>query len=174
MLARIVTALAMPTILLAQVPSPLPPHSGSEPPGAEKAASITASTNAAPHEFLTVAETSGFKRTGRYAESLSLYRTFETASPLAKLETIGETPEGREIVMLIVSKDKAFTPAAAAKTGKPIILIQNGIHAGEIAGKDATAMLLRDILVTKRLASLLDGAIILAIPVFNVDGHERF
>ena len=174
MLARLLFTTAMPALVLAQNLSPLPPHSGFEPPAAEKAASLSDSTQAAPKDFLTVAESSGFKETGRYAESLALYHRFTTASPLAKLVTLGRTPEGREMVMLIVSKDKAFTPEAAAKTGKPIVLIQNGIHAGEIAGKDATAMLIRDILVTKRLASLLDNVIVLSIPVFNVDGHERF
>ena len=174
MLARLLLTTAIPALSLAQLLSPLPPHSGFEPPAAGKAASIAASTQAAPKDFLTVAESSGFKKTGRYAESLALYIKFAIASPLAKLVTLGSTPEGREIVMLVLSKDKAFTPEAAAKTGKPIVLIQNGIHAGEIAGKDATAMLLRDVLITKRLASLLDHAIVLAIPVFNVDGHERF
>jgi hypothetical protein len=174
MLARILFSSAMPAFLLAQNLTPLPPHSGYEPPAAAKAVSIVESTQASPKDLLTVAESSGFKETGRYFESLDLYRKLAAVSPLAKLVTLGRTPEGREIVMLIVSKDKAFTPDAAAKTGKPTVLIQNGIHAGEIAGKDATAMLLRDLLVTKRLASLLDRVIVLAIPVFNVDGHERF
>jgi hypothetical protein len=167
-------AILISTATLAQSLAPPPPHSGFEPPAAAKAASIAESTKAAPKEFLTRAETSNFEDTGRYAESLGLYRKFAAASPLAKLLTLGHTPEGREIVMLVISKDRAFTPEAAAKTGKTTILLQNGIHAGEIAGKDATAMLIRDILITKRLASLLDHAIILAIPVFNVDGHERF
>ncbi len=35
-------------------------------------------------------------------------------------------------------------------------------------------MLLRDILVTKSRATLLDHAIVLSIAVFNADGHERF
>jgi hypothetical protein len=174
MLGRLLLTTAMPALLLAQNPSPLPPHSGFEPPAAEQAESLTGSTRAAPKDLLTVAETSGFKETGRYAESLDLYRKLAAASALAKLVTLGKTPEGREIVMLIASKDKAFTPEAAAKTGKPVVLIQNGIHAGEIAGKDATAMLLRDLLATKRLAALLDNVIVLSIPVFNVDGHERF
>ena len=174
MLARLVLTTALPVLLLAQNPAALPPHSAVEPPAAEKAISITESTKASPKDLLTLAETSGFTETGRYSESLALYRKFAAASPLAKLVTLGSTPEGREIVMLIVSKDRAFTPEAAAKTGKPVVLIQNGIHGGEIAGKEATAMLLRDLLVTKRLASLLDNAIILSIPVFNVDGHERF
>lgn len=168
MFARFLLTTAIPALSLAQL------HSGFEPPAAEKAASLASSTQAAPKDFLTVAETSSYKETGQYDESLTFYRRFAKASPFAKLVTLGKTPEGRDIVMLIVSKDKAFTPEAAAKTGKPIVLIQNGIHAGEIAGKDATAMLLRDILITKRLASLIDGAIILAIPVFNVDGFARF
>src|SRR5262249_14279788 len=49
-----------------------------------------------------------------------------------------------------------------------------GIHAGEIDGKDAGLMLLRDIAVTKSRAGLLDGAVILFMPIYNVDGHERF
>jgi hypothetical protein len=174
MIARLFLSTAMPALVLAQNASPLPPHSGFEPPASVKAASIAESTQAAPPDMLTVAESSGFKETGRYAESLALYRKFAASSPFAKLTTLGQTPEGREIVMLIVSSDRAFTPEAAAKTGKPIVLIQNGIHAGEIAGKDATAMLLRDLLVTKRLAPLLDKVMVLAIPVFNVDGHEIF
>src|SRR5581483_5552248 len=100
MRTRILLPLAIPALLLAQNISPLPPHSGYEPPAAEKAQSIAESTKAAPKAFLTVAESSGFKQTGRYAESLDLYRKFAAASPLAKLETLGETPEGREIVML--------------------------------------------------------------------------
>ncbi len=54
------------------------------------------------------------------------------------------------------------------------MLIQNGIHAGEIGGKDASAMLIRDIVLNKRYASLLDRLVLLFIPVFNVDGHEQF
>src|SRR5580700_11268538 len=106
MLARLLLTTAIPALLMAQNPSPLPPHSGFEPPAAGKAASIADSTQAAPRDFLTKAESSGFKETGRYAESLTLYRKFAAASPLAKLETLGLTPEGREVVMLIVSKDK--------------------------------------------------------------------
>ena len=54
-----------------------------------------------------------------------------------------------------------------------MILIQNGIHPGENGGKDASMMLLRDVLVSKRLAAWLDQVILLSIPVFNIDGHEK-
>ncbi len=151
-----------------------PPHSGYEPPAAARAESLEQSRAAAPPALLTHAEKTQFRETGRYADSLELARRLERTSRLVRVITLGRTPQGRDLVMLVVSKDQAFTPEAAARTGKPIILIQNGIHAGEIAGKDATAMLLRDIVVSKRYASWLDHVIVLAIPVFNVDGHERF
>jgi hypothetical protein len=35
-------------------------------------------------------------------------------------------------------------------------------------------MLVRDVAITKRLSRLLDHTIVLFIPIFNVDGHERF
>jgi hypothetical protein len=74
--------------------------------------------------------------------------------------------------IVVVSSDAAFTPSAAAATGKVIVLIQNGIHAGEIDGKDASLMILRD-LALGRHRDLLDGVILLVVPFYNVDGHER-
>ncbi|MGE5489186.1 MAG: M14 family metallopeptidase [bacterium] len=150
-----------------------PPQSNYEPPGAEKTASLAASTAASPRDLLTPAETSNYTRTGRYAEAVEYARKLEKLSPWVRVEKFGTTPQGRDMIMLVVSKDRAFTPQAAARTGKPVIYIQNGIHSGEIAGKDATFMLLRDIVITKRFAGWLDHVILLVVPVFNIDGHER-
>ena len=63
------------------------------------------------------------------------------------------------MIALVVSKDRAFTPEAAAKTGKVVMLIQSGIHAGEIEGKDTVLMLVRDMMVSKRYAAWLDHMI---------------
>jgi hypothetical protein len=52
------------------------------------------------------------------------------------------------------------------------VLAQAGIHAGEIDGKDAGLMLLRDIAFGGKEA-LLDQADFVFVPVFNADGHER-
>jgi hypothetical protein len=54
-----------------------------------------------------------------------------------------------------------------------VVYIQNGIHAGEIEGKDASLALLRDMVVTKTRASLLEKAVVIIVPVYNIDGHER-
>jgi hypothetical protein len=87
--------------------------------------------------------------------------------------TIGTSPQGRELKCLIVAGNEEFTPEKVKKSGKAIILIQNGIHSGEIEGKDACMLLLREMLVTKEKFHLLKNVILLIIPVFNVDGHER-
>lgn len=138
-----------------------------------QAQSLVDSTAASPKDWLTVAERSSFRETGDYAEAVAFYRRLEKASPLARVVEFGKTAEGRPLLVLVASKDRAFTPASARRTAKPVVMLQNGIHAGENGGKDAAMMLLRDILVTKKRAALLDHAIILSIAVFNADGHER-
>ena len=73
---------------------------------------------------------------------------------------------------VVVSKDQAFTPEAARRLTKPIVMLQGGIHAGEIDGKDALLLLLRD-LALGRHPAVLDRVTLLVVPIYNVDGHER-
>ena len=124
--------------------------------------------------WLTYYEQSGFKKTPRYDETMQYCRRLEKASPWIKVTTFGKSPEGRDLILVVISKDGAFDPKKVHKTDKAILLVQNGIHSGEIDGKDACLMLLRDIAITKTKSSLLDHAILLVIPIYNVDGHERF
>jgi hypothetical protein len=53
----------------------------------------------------------------------------------------------------------------------PVMLLQGGIHAGEIDGKDAGFLALRELLSDTRT---LTNIVLVFVPVFNVDGHERF
>ncbi len=123
--------------------------------------------------WLTPFEISGFKSSPDFDETMRWLRRLDSASGWVSLQSFGVTPQGRELPLLILSSDGAFTPAEAKATGKSIVLIQAGIHAGEIDGKDAGMMLLREIAITKTLASLADHSIILFMPIFNLDGHER-
>jgi hypothetical protein len=76
--------------------------------------------------------------------------------------------------MVVVSKEGASTPEELRANGRPTLLAQAGIHAGEIDGKDAGLMLLRDLTVGGSKQALLERANLLFVPIFNVDGHERF
>ena len=91
---------------------------------------------------------------------------------MISLREFGRSAQGRALHVVIAAKDRAFSPEAARKKGRPILLVQAGIHSGEIDGKDAGLMLLRDIAFRNK-GSLLNNATFLFVPIFNPDGHER-
>jgi len=126
-----------------------------------------------PAEWLTVAERSDFRATSSYDQTMVyLYRLEAAAPKLIRVTDFGRSGQGRPLPLVIVSSDAAFTPEAAAATGKPILLIQSCIHAGEVDGKDATLMVLRDIALGRR-PELAKGAVTLFAPIYNPDGHEN-
>jgi hypothetical protein len=124
--------------------------------------------------WITPAEQSDLARTPRYDETVQWLRKLVAAAPELKMISLSKSPEGRDIWMVIASKERAFTPAALRATGKPIFLAQAGIHSGEIDGKDAGMMLLRDMTVRNKKRELLDGANLLFVPILSADAHERF
>jgi hypothetical protein len=137
------------------------------------AATARAATTSTPDTALeTVAEQSKFVRTGRYDEVPRLCEAFAHTWPdLVKCVDFGRTPEGRPMVALVASRSGALTPEEARKRGLPVMLMQGGIHAGEIDGKDAGFLALRELL---RDGNALQNFVLVFVPVFNVDGHERF
>lgn len=137
---------------------------------------IAAPANTATRpDLTTVAERSGYRQTGRYDEVITLCDAYQQAYPQAvRCFDFGTSPQGRPMKAMAVSTRGALTPEAAAAQGLPVVLAQGGIHAGEIDGKDAGFGLLRDLLRGKAGKGLLDKAVLLFVPVFNVDGHENF
>jgi hypothetical protein len=125
-----------------------------------------------PADLRTRAETSAYRATADYDETLAYLHLLEALSPNVKVVPFGTSEQGRAMPLVIVSKDKAFTAGAARRLAKPIVLIQSGIHAGEIDGKDASLMLLRELALGQR-PQVLDASTLLFIPIYNVDGHER-
>ena len=135
---------------------------------------LSHSAHAAP-DLTTVSERSGFTATGRYDEVIKLCGEFQKAYPKqVKCIEFGRTPEGRPMLALVVNGKGIFTPAAAQKAGLPVTLIQGGIHAGEIDGKDAGFLAVRETLDGKLAKGALDKQVLVFVPVFNIDGHERF
>ncbi|MBO9717945.1 MAG: M14 family metallopeptidase [Pseudoxanthomonas sp.] len=134
-----------------------------------------AATPASSDPLATIAERSGFERTGRYDEVAALAAAFQARYPdRVSARSFGTTPEGRPMQVLVVTATGVFDPAEARRRGLPVVLIQGGIHAGEIEGKDAGFLALRQILEGQAAKGVLDKVVWLFVPVFNVDGHERF
>ncbi|NOX36278.1 MAG: M14 family metallopeptidase [Calditrichaeota bacterium] len=129
---------------------------------------------AADSEWDTPYEKSGFQKTPRYPETVAFCQQLDEFSPWVHFTDFGRSPQGRRLPLLIVDRDGQFEPVAPSDRQKAVVLILAGIHAGEIDGKDAGLMLIRDLVVYKRHLQLLDQVTLLFIPIFNVDGHERF
>jgi hypothetical protein len=126
-------------------------------------------------DLSTTAERSGYARTGRYDEVIALCDAFARRYPDAvRCIEFGTTPEGRSMKALVVTRSGAHTPEQARSAGLPVVLIQGGIHAGEIDGKDAGFLALREVLDGKAAQGALDKLVLIFVPVFNIDGHERF
>src|SRR5689334_12797161 len=127
------------------------------------------------NDLRTVAEQSQFKRTGRYAEVEQLCRKLQRNwSSKVRCSEFGRTPEGRPMLALVVSQDGVLDPAAARSKQRPVVLMQGGIHAGEIDGKDAGLQAIRELLAGSAAPGALRRVTLVFVPVFNVDGHERF
>jgi Zinc carboxypeptidase len=125
-------------------------------------------------DWRTPSEETGNLETPRLSETVAYLKRLAAASPWIRVSSFGRSGEGRDLVLVVAAKDGAFDPAAASKSGRAVVLVQAGIHAGEIDGKDAGLALLRDIAVTREKAALLDHVVLLFMPIYNVDGHERF
>ena len=126
-------------------------------------------------ELATTAEKSGYKKTGRYEEVIRLCQDFQQTYPEAvNCIEFGRTPENRPMMALIVSRTGVLDPNTAKAKQIPVLLIQGGIHAGEIDGKDAGFLALREELKKPAKKSRLQHQILIFVPVFNIDGHERF
>jgi hypothetical protein len=133
------------------------------------------SNSAPPLPLMTEAERSGFVRTGRYDEVERLCAAFQAAEPTrVSCTNFGRTPEGRPLLALVVSGDGALDPERTRAKARPVILVQGGIHAGEIEGKDAIFLILRELLAGTLVPGVLGKVTLVLVPVYNVDGHERF
>jgi hypothetical protein len=163
MLKHIAFAAVLATVSAAA--QPLPP----ELPWPGKSRQLIARPD---NPWITPAEQSNFRTTPSYDETTAWLRRLTSESPEVRMMSIGKSAEGRDIWLVVASRDHFFTPEALKRSGKPTLLAQAGIHAGEIDGKDAGLILLRE-LTYGRSKDLLDRANFLFIPILNVDGHER-
>lgn len=135
--------------------------------------SIILSAQTLDEDWRTKFEKSEYMQTADYKETIDYFNKLDAASEYAKMMEFGVSPQGRKLFCLIVSKEKLFAPLEAKKSSLPIVFVLNGIHSGEIEGKDASMILLREILITKEKKDFLDKAILMIVPIFSADGHER-
>ncbi len=127
----------------------------------------------APSPPRTRPEATAYRETSRYADVRSFLEAM-TALPLPlALGSIGKTTEGRDIPYIIASRPRVSTPDEAKRLGRPIVYVQGNIHGGEVEGKDALLALVRDLAIAPR-PNALDSIVLIAVPIYNADGNEKF
>lgn len=131
-----------------------------------------------------------------YEQALSYFKKLDEASDMLKLVYVGETSEGRPWYFALISSpqnlaniDKyrsiaqrlahpaGLTDEEAKKLsleGKPLVHIDGGLHASEVAGAQHTISLAYDMLSKAsepKMKAILDNVILLLWPSLNPDGQ---
>jgi len=118
-------------------------------------------------------ELTGYRETSHYADVRKFLDSLRALRAPLTYGSIGKTSEGREIPYVLASRPLVSTPSEAKSLGRPIVYVQGNIHAGEVEGKDALLALLRDLAFAPK-RNALDSIVLIAVPIYNADGNERF
>jgi hypothetical protein len=122
--------------------------------------------------FQTVAEKSDFKSTSDYNDVKIFIDQLIRSSTYIRTESLATSIEGREIPLLIIGNPLPKSPVDLINDKRIIVYVQANIHAGEVEGKEATLMYVRDLLKEKN-PEILKNVILLICPLFNADGNEK-
>lgn len=127
-----------------------------------------------PAEPRTPEEESGYQRTSTHAEVLRFLDELRRLPHAERLhrDSLGESGEGKELPLIVAAEPPCTTPEAVRASGKLRILVNANIHAGEVEGKAAVMLLLREIARGEH-ADVLARAVLLFVPDFNPDGNDR-
>jgi hypothetical protein len=120
----------------------------------------------------TRAERTSYSETSTYADVIAFIDSLQHAGVPMSRQLLGRTTEGRALPLLVLSRPLVSTPAEARALHRPIVYVQANIHAGEVEGKEALLALVRDLASSQN--NMLDSIVLIAIPIYNADGNERF
>lgn len=121
-------------------------------------------------------EVTAYRETSTHEHVLAFLRDLAARTDLVHLTTMGQSAEGRDQAVLVVSDRGCFTPEAARAQGKVVVLCQANIHAGEVEGKEALQALARDLTIgaLKDVGrEVLSRAVLVLVPDLNPDGNDR-
>lgn len=120
----------------------------------------------------TRAESTAFRETSLHADVMAFVAALDARrDPRLHLRVFGQSPQGRDLPLLVLSTDGVQTPEQARRGRKPVVLMLDGIHPGEVEGKEASLALVRDLLDGQH-PGLLEEMTLLVVPLFNPDGND--
>ena len=122
--------------------------------------------------FLTRAERTDYRETSSYADVVDFLERAAASSPSVHYTTYGHTNEGRALPLAVVGDVEDASPESVRASGKTVVYLQGNIHGGEVCGKEALQMLLRDLLAGRH-REWRESMVLLVAPIYNADGNER-
>jgi hypothetical protein len=133
---------------------------------------LAVNNNFGQAKFQTRAEKTDFKSTSDYKDVRDYIGMLIKSSHYIRTENIATSVEGRAVPLLIIGNPLPQSPKDLVNDKRIVIYIQANIHAGEVEGKEATLMYIRDLLSEKN-PEILKNVILLVCPLFNPDGNEK-
>ncbi|MBR5283507.1 MAG: carboxypeptidase, partial [Clostridia bacterium] len=109
----------------------------------------------------------------KYAEITEILQKYAAEHPaFVELDSIGQTPEGRQQWVL-----KVTNKATGGFEDKPALYVEGNLHAGEVTGSMTVMYLLDTILSNtedEQMKYLLDHYTVYAVPRVSPDGSEYY
>jgi Zinc carboxypeptidase len=103
-------------------------------------------------------------QSANYKECITYYKNLDDNFATIKMIKKGKTDSGEPLHIVVFSANKNFN----FKQNKAKILINNGIHAGEPDGIDASMLLMRD-LATRKI-KIPKNTLVVVIPIYSIGG----
>jgi len=123
--------------------------------------------------LLTTAEKSEYNSTSTYDDVMQFVNDLLESSENIRLETLATSTEGRDIPLLVIADPLPESPDDLLRDERIVVYFQGNIHAGEVEGKEATQMLMRDLL-KDHPKDFFEHVVLLVCPILNADGNEKF
>src|SRR5258705_12154929 len=121
---------------------------------------------------LTRAEATSYKETSLHAHVMEFIAGLAARhDPRLAVSSFGHSPGGRDLPLCVLSAEGVRTPDESRRRGLPVVLIINGIHAGEVEGKESSLMLMRDLL-DGASSDLLGELTLVVVPLFNPAAND--
>ncbi|MDP5100698.1 MAG: M14 family metallopeptidase [Nonlabens sp.] len=127
---------------------------------------VESKSTSPPKDLKTVFEKGNGNQTATYDETIAYYKMLAEQFTTITIEEIGLTDSGKPLHLITYSKNTVDWNTANENAIK--ILVNNGIHAGESDGIDASMMLMRDL--ATGAVKTPDNLIFSTIAIYNVGG----
>ena len=119
----------------------------------------------------TRAESSDANQTSSLADVKQFISELKSQGAPITVSTLGASAGGLEIPMVVLADPPCSDGAEARASGRAVVYIQANIHGGEVEGKEAAQVLLREACQGER-PSWMKNLVTVWVPIYNVDGND--